>query len=319
MKRFCLLLAALLPALTLASCASPEPSPELPGTLRIGALRGATAMGMTHWIENAGEGVSFEIATPDEIVPMLVQGRVDMAAIPANMAAALYNNTGGTIRVAAINTLGLTYIVETGDTVQSVADLRGRTVVATGKSTVTEYTLRHILTQNGLDPDRDVTLEFKSEPAEALAHLRQHGGIAMLPQPFVTSAMDNVPGLREALDLTAEWDKLPDSGTLVVGVLAVRADFLDEYPDVFPKLVLPLYRSSAAWVNANPAQAAPLIEALGVAAADVAERAIPKCRITFIEGAEMKRLLEPYLAVLFEAAPESVGGALPGDDFYVIP
>jgi NitT/TauT family transport system substrate-binding protein len=287
------------------------------GEVRIGALKGTTAIGLVKFIEDAPDAVSFELVTTDEIVPMLVRGDVDMAAIPANLAATLYNNTNGAIRVLAINTLGLNYIVETGLEIKNIEDLRGKTVLAIGRGTTPEITLRHILRQNGIDPDRDLTLEFKSEAAEVVAILKQRGGVAMLPQPFVTTATDNVPELREALDLTAEWDKLGNAGTLVTGVFVARADFLALNRDT--AFVMDQYRASAEWVNANPAQAAPLVERHGIAAADVAGRAIPKCNITLVEGAEMKQMLEAYLAVLFETAPESVGGALPGDDFYYVP
>jgi NitT/TauT family transport system substrate-binding protein len=323
LKRLLLCFTSILLALVLCACDGDSPSPGEPpeafGPVRIGAMKGPTAIGMVHFIENNGGQAEFEIVTTDEIVPLLVQGSIDMAAIPANLAATLYNNTNGAIRVVAVNTLGLNYIMETGDEIRSVEDLRGKIVVTIGKGTTPEITLRHILAQNGIDPDKDITLEFRSEPAEVVAHLKQNGGIAMLPQPFVTTAMDNVEGLREALDLTAEWDRLGSSGTLVTGVFVARADFLERTPEAVLSGILAMYRDSVEWVRANPAEAAPLVEKAGIAPADIAERAIPKCHITFIEGEEMKQTLKAYLGVLFENAPESVGGALPGDDFYVAP
>jgi NitT/TauT family transport system substrate-binding protein len=131
--------------------------------------------------------------------------------------------------------------------------------------------------------------------------------------------MDNIPGLREALDLNAEWNKLDSSGMMVTGVFVARTDFIEQYPGFLSRFIFPLYKESVDWVSANPAEAAPIIERIGVAAADVAERAIPKCNITFIQGEEMKEILEAYLTVLFESTPESVGGVLPGEDFYYIP
>ena len=314
MKRF--LLCLILPALALCACGGGASPAETAETVRIGAMKGATAIGLAKYMEDAPDGVSFDVVTADEIVPLLIRGEIDMAAIPSNLAATLYNNTNGAIRVVAVNTLGLTYIVETGDTIGSVQDLRGKTIAAAGKGTPPEITLRHILTQNGLDPDQDVTMEFRNEPAEVVAWLKQNGGVAMLPQPFVTTAMDNVEGLREALDLTAEWDKLDSSGTLIIGVFAARADFLERKDAA---AVLRDYRASVGWVNENPAAAAPIVEKLGIAPSGVAERAIPKCRLTFVEGAEMREMLEAYLAVLFANAPETVGGAMPGDDFYYVP
>ena len=318
MKRRNLSLTFILLAFALCSCgggASPEAADE---TVRIGAMKGATAIGLAKYIEDAPDGVSFEVVTADEIVPLLVRGGIDMAAVPANLAATLYNNTDGAIRVAAVNLLGLNYIVETGGEIQSVGDLRGKTVVAVGKGTTPEITLRHILTQNGLDPGKDVTLEFRNEPGEVVAWLKQNGGAAMLPQPFVTTAMDNVEGLREALDLTVEWDKLGSPGTLVTGVFVVRASFIEEYPEMVRR-VMESYCISLNWVNDYPAEAAPFVEKLGIASADVAERAIPKCHLVFLEGAEMRETLEAFYSVLFEAAPGSIGGAMPDDGFYYVP
>ena len=319
MKRFSIYFTSILLALALCACGGASPAGPKE-TVRIGALKGATTIGLVKYMDDeAGKAsnVSFQVVTTDEIVPMLIRGEVDMAAIPSNLAAILYHNTNGAIRVVAVNTLGLTYIVETGEEIQSIEDLRGKTVIATGKGAAPEITLRHILTQNGIDPDRDVTLEFRSEPGEIVAWLKQSGGVAMLQQPFVTTAMGSVEGLREAIDLTAEWDKLGAPGTLVIGVFVARADFLERTEDV--SAVLARYRASVEWVNAHPAEAAPLVEELGIAPAGAAERAIPKCNVTFIEGAGMKQLLETYYSVLFEAAPESIGGELPGDSLYYVP
>jgi NitT/TauT family transport system substrate-binding protein len=310
-------------ALSLCACGAASPSPSGPEEpVRIGALRGATAIGLVKLMEDAktpgsSPDLLFDVVTTDELVPLLARGELDMAAVPAHLAATLYNNTGGAFRVVAVNTLGLFYIVETGDTIHSIEDLRGKTVMSTGKGTTPEFTLRHILRQNGIDPDTGLTLEFKNEPAEIVAILRQNGGIAMLQQPFVTTAEDNVPELREALDLTKEWDKLDSSGTLVIGVFIARTAFLEQTAAV--PAILDGYRRSVDWVNQNPAEAAPLVEELGIAAADVAARAIPKCHTVFVEGAEMREMLEGYFAALFENAPESVGGALPGPDFYYVP
>ncbi|MDR1669852.1 MAG: PhnD/SsuA/transferrin family substrate-binding protein [Oscillospiraceae bacterium] len=312
-KRFVFIL---IPLLFLCSCGSPSPS-EAKAPVRVGALKGATTIGMVKYIEDAAESAAFSVVTADEIVPMIVKGELDMAAIPVNLAATLYQKTGGAVRVLAINTLGLTYIVETGGEIQTVEDLRGKTVFATGKSNTPEYTLRRILREYGLDPETDLTLEFKNEPAEVVAHLKLNGGVAMLPQPFVTTAGDTVPGLREAIDLTEEWGKLDGAGTLVIGVLIARTEFLEREADV--GAALDACRASVGWVTDNPAEAAPLVEKAGIAPASVAERAIPKCHLTFIEGAEMRETLSAFLKVMFDDAPESVGGALPGDDFYYVP
>ena len=139
----------------------------------------------------------------------LAQGTTDIAAVPANLASVLYNNTEGGVQVLAINTLGVLYIVESGDTVHSVEDLRGKTIYASGKGNTPEAALNYVLTQNGIDPSADVTIEWKSEQAECLSALMaEENAIAMLPQPFVTTAQAQSENLRVALDLTEEWDAL---------------------------------------------------------------------------------------------------------------
>lgn len=164
----------------------------------------------------------------------MVKGELDAAAVPANLAATLYQKTNGAIEAACINTLGVLYVVENGETVNSVQDLKGKTIVTTGKGTTPEYVLRYILTENGVDPDNDVTLDFYSEATEALAQLQTGTStIAMLPQPFVTSALAQVEGLRVALDMNEEWEKVAGS-KLVTGVLVARKDAVKADPAALP-------------------------------------------------------------------------------------
>ena len=204
--------------------------------MRIAGLKGPTTMGLCNLIadsEGTGEYEFTMYGAADEIVPLLVKGELDAAAVPANLAATLYQRTEGQVEVACINTLGVLYILEQGDTVQSVADLKGQTILTTGKGTTPEYVLRYVLTENGLDPDTDVTIEYFSEATEALAQLQAgKGTIAMLPQPFVTSALSQVEGLRVALDMNTEWEAVAGS-KLVTGVLVARKDAIDRDPAAF--------------------------------------------------------------------------------------
>ena len=297
------------------------------GEANIAALKGPTAMGLVQLMDRADNGdlkdagYSFTIAaSADEITPQLVQGNLDIACVPANLASVLYNNTQGEIQVLAVNTLGVIYIVESGDTVQSVEDLRGRTIYASGKGATPEYALNYILSANGIDPEKDVTIEWKSEHAECLSALMaEENAIAMLPQPFVTTAQMKSENIRVALDLTQEWDKLQDgsdtASALLTGVVIARKTFVEENPQVVSDF-MDAYAASVEWVNANTADAAALIGSYDIVAAQVAEKALPACNIVFIEGAEMKEKLSGYLAVLLDQNPKSVGGQLPGDDFY---
>lgn len=341
MKKWLSLLCALaLSVGMLAGCANTEQpgsdSPEGPDVsqpsaqpvdVRIAALKGPTAMGMVQFMDQADTGTltdnnyQFSIAAAiDEINPMLAKGELDIAAVPANVASVLYNNNSAGFQVLAINTLGVLYIVESGDTVSSVNDLRGKTIYATGKGSTPEYALNYILTGNGLDPDADVTIEWKSEAAECLsALLAQENAIAMLPQPFVTTAQTKSDTIHVALDLTAEWDALQEGNdapsTLITGVVIARREFVESNPEAVSAF-LDHYKASVEYVNDNLEEAAQLVGKYEIVTAEIAEKALPACNITFIEGSEMQEKLSGYLSVLLEQNPKSVGGALPGDDFY---
>lgn len=298
-------------------------------TVEVMALKGPTAMGMVQLMDQAdgqGDGgwdYQFTIAaSADEVTPKLVQGKADIAAVPANLASVLYNNTQGEVEVLAINTLGVLYIVERGDTVSSAADLAGKTIYASGKGSTPEYALNYILEGNGINPETDVAIEWKSEHTECLsALLADENAIAMLPQPFVTTAQTKSEHIRVALDLTQEWDKLQEGSSqpsaLITGVVAARKEFVEENPQAVADF-LNRYQESVEFVNENTEEAASLVEKYNIVTQEVAKIALPACNITFIEGEEMKEKLSGYLAVLLEQNPKSVGEALPGDDFYYI-
>ena len=291
--------------------------------MRIAGLKGPTTMGMVKLMKDqeSMESPLYNVTmygAADEIVPLLTKGELDAAAIPANLAATLYQKTEGKIQVAAVNTLGVLYVVTTGDEVASVADLAGKTIYSTGKGTTPEYVLNYILSENGIDPAKDVTIEYKSEATEVLAMLQSagEGAVAVLPQPYVTAAQAQVEGLTVALDLTEEWNKIDPDSQLITGVLAVRSDYAEQHPEEL-EVFLADYRSSIEWVTANTADAAQLVAEYGIVAkAPLAEKALPACNITYMDGADMKQALSGYLDVLYQQDAASVGGALPGDDFY---
>ena len=306
------------PAVTEAPAEETASAETADGALRVAVLKGPTTMGLVNLM--AGEDAAdydFEMyGKADEIVPQLVKGELDAAAVPANLAATLYQKTNGAIEVACINTLGVLYVVENGETVNSVEDLKGKTIVTTGKGTTPEYVLRYILTENGVDPDNDVTLDFYSEATEALAQLQAGTStIAMLPQPFVTSALAQVEGLRVALDMNEEWEKVAGS-KLVTGVLVARKDAVEADPARFAAF-MDGYKASVEAANTDLENTAALCEQYGIVAkAALAQKALPNCNIVFETGDEMKTDLETYFKVLYAADPASVGGALPADDFY---
>lgn len=297
-------------------------------TVRVGSLNGPTSMGLVYVMKDADNGQSenyyeFNMATAaDEITGLLVKGDLDVALIPANVASVLYNKTEGNITVLDVNTLGVLYVVSGDTSIQSMADLKGKTVYMTGMGTTPDYVMQYLLKANGLSTD-DVKLEYKAESAEVAAILKETpDAVGLLPQPFVTAAMAQNDQLQMVLDLTAEWNRLQeqDGGSmLLTGVTVARTDFLEENKDAVDAF-LREHEVSAQAVNDNLDEAAQLVADLGIIEqAAVAKKAIPYCNITCLKGEDMKAALSGYLQVLYEQDPSSVGGALPGDDFYYIP
>ncbi len=292
--------------------------------IRLGGLKGPTSMGMVKLLDDAEKGqakseIEFTMAiSGDELAPKLLKGELDVAAVPANLAGVLYNNSEGAVQFAAVNTLGVLYVVETGgEDVQSVADLKGQTIYATGKGTTPEYALRYLLSENGVDPDGDVTIEWMSEPTETVAKMAQADhAVAMLPQPFVTVAGGQLENFRIALNLTEEWDKLENGSRLITAGLVVRKEFAEAHPEEL-KTFLEEYKASTDYLNANLTEGAALVEKYDIVKAAVAEKAIPGCNVTYLDGEEMKGAVEGYLQVLYDANPKSVGGKLPDDDFFL--
>ena len=193
---------------------------------------------------------------------------------------------------------------------------KGKTIVAAGKGSTPEYALRYLLTENGIDPDNDVTIDWKSEHSECVAALASgQASVALLPQPFVTVAQSKIEGLRMALDLNAEWDALDNGSALITGVIVARRAVVEENPAAV-EAFLKDYAASVDWVNANTADAAALIGEYGIVDAAVAEKALPYCNIVCITGAELLEKLPGYLFVLYNADPAAVGGAMPDNSFY---
>lgn len=291
------------------------------------ALKGPTAMGMVSLMDQAdqgeitGENYDFQIvASSDEVSPAIAQETTDIAAVPANLASVLYQKTNGGVQVLTINTLGVLYLVENGEQVQSVSDLKGKTIYASGKGATPEYALNYILKENGLTPGEDVQIEWKSEHTECVAALAEHeDAAALLPQPFVTTAQSKNDSLRVALDLTEEWDKIQkDNGgnsSLVTGVTVVRTKFAQEHPEIVEDF-MGRYQESVSYVNEHTEEAAKLIGDYDIVPEEIAKKALPECNIVYIDGAEMKEKLSGYLEVLEQENPQAVGGVLPADEFY---
>ena len=303
------------------SDASDESKVEEKALVRIAGMKGPTSIGMVEIMENDEKGTTkndyeFTIAgTADEITLLLKKGELDIAAVPANLASVLYNNTNGEIQILGVNTLGVLYLVAKGVEINSIDDLKGKTIIATGKGTTPEYTLTHILKEKGIE---DVTLDFKAEATEVVAALSQvESGIAMLPQPYVTVAQGKVEGLEIVMDLNKEWKAINSDNGIVTGVFVVRKAFAEENPTAV-KNFIEEYKVSSAYVNENVEEAAQLVEKFGIFAANVAVKAIPYCNIACIVGEDMKTPVNTYLGVLYANNEKSVGGKLPENDFFYI-
>ena len=292
----------------------PVEEPTEKTKVNLAALSGPTALGMLELLEQNEKGEAANdyqvtLATaPDEVVAKVVSGELDIAAVPTNVAATLYNKTQGGVQLAALNTMGVLYIVEAGESIQSVADLKGKTIYSTGQGSTPEYALNLVLEKNGLTVGEDVTVVYKTDNSE----------IAPLPQPFVTSVMGQNETLRVALDMTEEWDKATDGASgLTMGCVVVRTEFAQQNKEALD-LFLDEYERSVQTVTSAEGleHAAQLAEQYNIVKAPVARKAIPACNIVFVQGEQMQQIAGGFLEVLYQANPKSVGGKLPDANFY---
>lgn len=290
--------------------------------VRVGGMKGPTTMGLVNFMneeETDGEGeYTFQMVTAaDELTAAFASGDVDIALVPANMASVLYHKTEGKVQVIDINTLGVLYMVTADDSISSIADLSGKTVYTTGKGQTPEFVLNYLLEANGISKE-DVTVEFKSEATEVVSALVQdETAIGILPQPFATVACKQNENLKEVCDLTKEWDAT-GKGTLVTGVTIAKKDYIEANPEIIDDF-LEEHKDSIEEAVEDPAATAELVAAAGIVEkAPVAEAALAKCNLKYIDGEDMKTALSGYLEVLLEQGPDSIGGNLPGDDFYYI-
>ena len=300
---------------------------EEPVTLRVGALKGPTTMGLLFLMEEQKEGKTknsyeFQMATgADELLPLMVSGKLDVALVPANVAAILYQKTEGKVAVIDVNTLGVLYLVSSDPDVKGISDLKGRTIYLTGKGTTPDCVLQYLLKGAGYQ-DGEVTLEYKSEATEVAAILAEkEDALGFLPQPFVTAACLQNEKLSVVLSANDAWMDLQDGAEkngLVTGVTVVRKEILEKYPNAV-KTFLEEHAASAKAINEDPDAGATLAVAAGIVGKEpIAKKAIPQCNITCLTGEEMKKALESYLKILYDFDKTTVGGKLPEEDFYYV-
>ena len=296
-------------------------------TVRVMALKGPSGMGMVQLMENDKNGTSqndydFHLAAaPTEVTAAVIKGEVDIAAVPVNVAAVLFNKPDVDISFAAVNTLGVLYLMENGNAINSLDDIKGKKIYATGQGATPQYILEALLKRNNINPETDVEIEYIAEHAELATKLATNdAAIGLLPEPQVTVALTNAKkngnnDLRIALNITEEWAKLGE-GELVQGCIIVSNKFKEEHPEQLAKF-MEEYKASTAYVVENPKEASALIAAHGIIPqAPLAEKAIPNCNICCIDGETGIAYMKSILEVLYAANPSSVGGKLPTDEFY---
>lgn len=316
-----LLLVCLLACAASGCAMAADAAPDTALPVRVLVLNGTTGFGMAPLIAEHKEGrtalnYSFEVETDaSNVTAALVSGECDIAALPTNAAAALYNKTQGKVQVLALNTLGVLYLVcDDSVEVKTLSDLAGQTVYVPAQNP--SFIFSCLCKANGVDVTIDNSYAQPAELNTAVSAGEVH--LAVLPEPMVTIARSKNPALRAALDLTEEWDRSVEPGSLVQGCLAVRADFAEAHPAEL-KAFLADYERSVALVLDDPAAAAQMVADAGIFQnAAVAEKAIPRCNICFVAGEDMQTRLSAFLKTMFETAPQSVGGAVPGDDFYCV-
>lgn len=307
--------------LALAGCTTPAED-KLDTPIRVATLAGPTGMGMVQLMDDTSNQYDVSVFTaPDQLVPKIINGEVDIAAVPSNLAAVLYKKTQGAISIVSVNTLGVLYIVENGDTVNSLQDLEGKTLYATGQGATPEYVLNDILNQNQLQPGTAVDVQYLAQHAD-LANQVAAGDItlAILPEPFVTTVLTKNPNVTVKIALDDEWQALYGEGVnMPMSTAIVRNEFLEQYPQAVQSFLTD-YNASVDYVNSETKEASEKMVSHGIiGAAAIAERAIPRCSITYIDGTEAKAMLEQYYQVLFNSNPASVGGAIPDEAIYYIP
>lgn len=296
--------------------------------VKLATLAGPTGMGMAFMLdeESTLNTYDYTIASaPDEITSKLLTGAYDIAALPTNVAATLYNGSQGKVKLLALNTLGVLYVLEKGNTIHSVADLKGKKIYVSGQGATPEYLLDYLLMQNGIDPDKDVDIDFTYATHPDLVAFAATGAadVVLLPEPTVTALLAQNPDMRVALDLNEVWKDTvagteQEGNVVSMGCVVVRSEFAEKNPEAVANF-LKDYEASVEKVNDDAQAAAEKIESLGIVAkAAVALKALPRCSIVFISGRDMVDQIGAFYQVLFDANPKSVGGKLPDSNFYYV-
>jgi NitT/TauT family transport system substrate-binding protein len=290
--------------------------------MTVACLKGPTGVGMSQLMEKqannqTANNYTFTVASaPDEISGKFMKGEINIASVPTNLAAKLASKPNSGITMLAVNTLGVLSIIENGDTIKSVADLKGKTIYSTGQGSNPEYILRYVLEKNNIDPDKDVTIQFVKDNDEIIAALVSgNAKVAMVPEPAATTVLTKKDTLKRALSMNTEWEKVADS-KLMMGCVVALDSYIEANKAAVDKF-LTEYEASIKFANSNIDDAAKLCETYGIVPkAAVAKAAIPTCNVTYVAKDEMKNSIKGYFEVLLSFDKTSIGGKLPADSFY---
>ena len=309
---------SLMSAVLLGGCATKPVEP-----LEVAALNGPTGIGMVQMLEEmeGAENPKYNIVlyqSPDEIVGKVVSGELDIACVPSNLGAVLYNKTEGGIKLLGMNTLGVLYIVENGQTVQNIEDLKGKTILSSGKDSTPEFVLNYILNEAGLVPGEDVTVEFMGNHSDIASKLMaEEGTIALLPEPFVTTVLAKDENIHMAIDVNEAWNNL-NQMDLPMGIIVANANVVKDNAKGI-EAFLEDYEASVKFVDENLEDAAALVEKFGIVPnAALAKVAIPKCNIVYRDSSDSEDSLNKFYEILEQANPKAVGGKLPDEAFYTL-
>lgn len=330
MKKLVALLMILVLAVVLVGCGqnntndTPSTSEAPKASVSVACIKGPTGLGMLKLMQDdkkdkALNDYTFTVASaPDELTGKIVNGEINIASVPTNLAAKLYKKTEGKLRMLAINTLGTLSIIENGTSINRFSDLKGKTIYSTGEGSNPEYILRYLLTQNGLDPDKDVKIKFIATNDELVATLiKDDTAIAMVPEPAATTVLTKKETLRRALNINSEWEKVSEY-PLMMGCVVALDTYIEQNTEAVEKF-LEEYSKSIEYVTTNTDKAAEYAEKFGIiASAEIAREAIPNCSITFVAGSTMSEQISGYFGVLQDADETSLGGSLPDEKFYYV-
>ena len=295
-----------------------EPA-ELSAPVNIACMNGPTGMGMVDLMGN--ENYNIEVfQAPTDAVPKIISGEIDVACVPSNLAAVLYNKTEGQIVSVSPMVMGVLHILGNGVEVSDVADLKGQTIVSAGQGGTPEYALQEVLQNAGLEMGKDVKVEWLASHADVNAKLlSDEGTIAMVPEPFVSAALAQGAGkVTDLFDMNTLWSEATGQD-FPMGVLIARRDFVENRGSDLNILLNDLAASIEDVNSASDEVAQKIVDAGFLGNADIAKAAIPNCNLTLYTGDELAKgaeIMKTFNETMFALTPPAVGGALPGEDLY---